>query len=58
VFGGDAFSCSDLAFQRQLFAVLRPVEIGVDLTEGDMMDPEASVSALVRHHPDARYFGV
>ena len=51
-------ACPDLAFQRQLFAILRPEEIGVELTEGDMMDPEASVSALVLHHPDARYFGV
>jgi 5-methyltetrahydrofolate--homocysteine methyltransferase len=51
-------ACPDLAFQRQLFAVLRPEEVGVELTEGDMMDPEASVSALVLHHPDARYFGV
>ncbi|HEY3568753.1 MAG TPA: vitamin B12 dependent-methionine synthase activation domain-containing protein [Thermoanaerobaculia bacterium] len=33
-------------------------KIGVHLTEGDMMDPEASVAALVFHHPDARYFGV
>ena len=40
-----------------LFEALRPEEIGVELTEGDMMDPEASVSALVFHHPDARYFG-
>ncbi len=31
-------------------------EIGVELTEGFMMDPEASVSALVFHHPEARYF--
>jgi 5-methyltetrahydrofolate--homocysteine methyltransferase len=51
-------ACPDLAFQRQLFRALRPEEIGVHLTEGDMMDPEASVSALVFHHPDARYFGV
>jgi 5-methyltetrahydrofolate--homocysteine methyltransferase len=51
-------ACPDLAFQRQLFAVLHPEDIGVELTEGDMMDPEASVSALVLHHPDARYFGV
>jgi 5-methyltetrahydrofolate--homocysteine methyltransferase len=28
------------------------------LTEGFMMDPEASVSALVFHHPDCTYFGV
>ncbi len=51
-------ACPDLAGQRQLFAALRPEEIGVELTEGDMMDPEASVSALVFHHPEARYFGV
>ncbi len=51
-------ACPDLAFQRELFRALRPEEIGVHLTEGDMMDPEASVSALVFHHPDARYFGV
>ena len=48
----------DLADQRQLFTALTPRDIGVRLTEGDMMDPEASVSALVFHHPDARYFGV
>jgi len=29
----------------------------VQLTEGFMMDPEASVSALVVHHPQAKYFG-
>ncbi|HEY0514095.1 MAG TPA: methionine synthase [Thermoanaerobaculia bacterium] len=51
-------ACPDLAMQRQLFAALRPEEIGVELTEGDMMDPEASVSALVFQHPEARYFGV
>ena len=51
-------ACPDLAFQRELFHALRPEAIGVELTEGDMMEPEASVSALVFHHPDARYFGV
>ncbi|HEX6900312.1 MAG TPA: methionine synthase [Thermoanaerobaculia bacterium] len=51
-------ACPDLAFQRELFKALQPEEIGVHLTEGDMMEPEASVSALVFHHPDARYFGV
>jgi cobalamin-dependent methionine synthase I len=29
-----------------------------DLADCDMMAPEASVSAIVFHHPDARYFGV
>ncbi|HUP43548.1 MAG TPA: vitamin B12 dependent-methionine synthase activation domain-containing protein, partial [Thermoanaerobaculia bacterium] len=50
-------ACPDLEGQRALFRALGPEEIGVELTEGDMMDPEASVSALVFHHPDARYFG-
>ena len=36
--------------------LLKPEEIGVQLTEGFMMDPEASVSALVFHHPDCTYF--
>ncbi|HSM50718.1 MAG TPA: vitamin B12 dependent-methionine synthase activation domain-containing protein, partial [Thermoanaerobaculia bacterium] len=51
-------ACPDLAGQRGLFAALAPEEIGVTLTDGDMMEPEASVSALVFHHPEARYFGV
>lgn len=51
-------ACPDLGGQQALFQALRPEDIGVQLTEGDMMDPEASVSALVFHHPEARYFGV
>jgi 5-methyltetrahydrofolate--homocysteine methyltransferase len=51
-------ACPDLDQQAQLFALLRPEEIGVDLTEGSMMEPEASVSALAFHHPDAAYFSV
>ncbi len=34
------------------------IGVGVNLTEGFMMEPEASVSALVFHHPDCTYFGV
>jgi 5-methyltetrahydrofolate--homocysteine methyltransferase len=49
-------ACPDLEGQRALFALLQPEDAGVTLTEGDMMDPEASVSALVFHHPDAVYF--
>ena len=32
--------------------------IGVHLTEGFMMEPEGSVTALVFHHPDAKYFSL
>ncbi len=51
-------ACPDLTDQRKLFTALNPEEIGVLLTEGDMMDPEATVSAIVFHHPDATYFSV
>jgi 5-methyltetrahydrofolate--homocysteine methyltransferase len=48
-------ACPDLEPQADLFRLLRPEEIGAHLTEGYMIDPEASVSAVVFHHPDARY---
>jgi 5-methyltetrahydrofolate--homocysteine methyltransferase len=49
-------ACPNLDDQQGLFALLRPEDIGVQLTDGMMMDPEASVSALVFHHPDCAYF--
>ncbi|MDZ7639911.1 MAG: methionine synthase [Bryobacterales bacterium] len=49
-------ACQNLEDQQGIWALLRPEEIGVELTEGFMMDPEASVSALVFHHPDCAYF--
>jgi 5-methyltetrahydrofolate--homocysteine methyltransferase len=51
-------ACPDLDDQAPLWKLLGPEEIGVQLTEGMMMDPEASVSALVFHHPDCTYFSV
>ena len=49
-------ACPNLADQATLWRVLEPEQIGIQLTEGYMMDPEASVSALVFHHPAAKYF--
>ena len=49
-------ACPNLDDQQGLFQLLRPEDIGVQLTEGMMMEPEASVSALVFHHPDCAYF--
>ena len=49
-------ACPELADQEKLWRLLKPEEIGVELTEGHMMDPEASVSALVFHHAQAEYF--
>lgn len=51
-------ACPDLEDQTKLWELLKPDEIGIELTEGFMMDPEASVSAIVFHHPEAKYFAV
>ncbi|MEG0470914.1 MAG: methionine synthase [Solibacillus sp.] len=51
-------ACPNLEDQVKLFDLLKPEDIGVNLTEGFMMEPEASVSAIVFAHPDARYFNV
>jgi len=49
-------ACPNLDDQQGIWKLLQPEEIGVSLTDGMMMDPEASVSALVFHHPDCTYF--
>jgi 5-methyltetrahydrofolate--homocysteine methyltransferase len=50
-------ACPNLDDQSQLWRLLRPdVHIGVELTDGMMMEPEASVSAMVFHHTQATYF--
>jgi 5-methyltetrahydrofolate--homocysteine methyltransferase len=51
-------ACPDLEEQGPLFQLLKPEDIGVELTEGFMMEPEASVSAMVFSHPQAQYFNV
>jgi len=51
-------ACPDLEDQAGLWKLLKPEEIGVELTEGFMMDPEASVSALAFIHPGCTYFSV
>jgi len=49
-------ACPNMDDQAGIWKLLRPEEIGVRLTEGMMMEPEASVSALVFQHPDCAYF--
>ncbi|MGN1387598.1 MAG: methionine synthase [Bacillus sp. (in: firmicutes)] len=51
-------ACPNLEDQEKLFRLLKPEDIGVRLTDGHMMEPEASVSAIVFAHPEARYFNV
>jgi 5-methyltetrahydrofolate--homocysteine methyltransferase len=52
-------ACPRLEDQTQLWRLLEPEKtVGVSLTEGFMMEPEGSVSALVMHHPQAKYFNL
>lgn len=52
-------ACPRLEDQEQLFRLLDVSNnLDVELTEGFMMDPESSVSAVVFHHPDAKYFNL
>ncbi|PLR77900.1 methionine synthase [Bacillus sp. V3-13] len=51
-------ACPNLEDQAKLFKLIRPEEIGIHLTDGFMMEPEASVTAIVFAHPEARYFNV
>ncbi|HVC50429.1 MAG TPA: methionine synthase [Stellaceae bacterium] len=51
-------ACPNLTDQGQLLALLNAGEIGVGLSEEDQLDPEQSTSAIVVHHPQAKYFSV
>jgi len=51
-------ACPDLELQRPTFALLKPERIGVSLTENCEMVPEMTTSALIAHHPQAKYFAV
>ncbi|HZP62012.1 MAG TPA: methionine synthase [Terriglobales bacterium] len=52
-------ACPNLEDQTKLFALLHPEEnVGVRLTTGFLLEPEQSTSAIVVHHPSAKYFVV
>jgi 5-methyltetrahydrofolate--homocysteine methyltransferase len=52
-------ACPNLEDQTKLFALLKPEEnIGVRLTSAFLLEPEQSTSAIVVHHPGAKYFVV
>lgn len=49
-------ACPDLEQQVQLCALLEPERIGVELSEEFQLHPEQSTSAIIVHHPEAKYF--
>jgi 5-methyltetrahydrofolate--homocysteine methyltransferase len=51
-------ACPNLGDQVQLMRLLGGQEIGVSLSDEDQLHPEQSTSAIVIHHPQAKYFSV
>lgn len=51
-------ACPDMSDQAKLFRLLQPERIGCNLTENFQIDPEQSTSAIVVHHPEAKYFAL
>ena len=51
-------ACPNLADQSQLLKLLGAERIGVVLSDEDQLHPEQSTSAIVCHHPQAKYFSV
>ncbi|GAB4386240.1 MAG: methionine synthase [Phycisphaerales bacterium] len=51
-------ACPEMRDQEILFRLLEPERIGCTLTENWQIDPEQSTSAIVVHHPQAKYFNV
>lgn len=51
-------ACPNLEDQAKLFTLLEPEDIGVSLSEEFMLVPEQSTSAIILHHPSAKYFNV
>jgi 5-methyltetrahydrofolate--homocysteine methyltransferase len=51
-------ACPDMSDQEKLFRLLKPGRIGCELTDNWQIDPEQSTSAIIVHHPAAKYFNV
>ena len=51
-------ACPVLEDQKKIFKLLKPEEIGVSLTEESQLVPEQSTSAIIIHHPQAKYFKI
>jgi 5-methyltetrahydrofolate--homocysteine methyltransferase len=51
-------ACPNLEDQAKIFQLLKPERIDVELTEEFQLDPEQSTSAIILHHPEAKYFNI
>jgi cobalamin-dependent methionine synthase I len=51
-------ACPNLEDQTKLFELIRPERIDVTLTEEYHLEPEQSTTAIITHHPNAKYFSI
>lgn len=51
-------ACPNLEDQTKLFELIRPERIDLSLTEEFHLEPEQSTTALICHHPQAKYFSI
>jgi 5-methyltetrahydrofolate--homocysteine methyltransferase len=51
-------ACPRLEDQEKLFTLLDPSRIDVSLSEEFQLEPEQSTSAIIVHHPEAKYFSI
>ena len=51
-------ACPNLEDQTKLFELIRPERIDVTLTEEFHIEPEQSTTAIIAHHPNAKYFSI
>jgi 5-methyltetrahydrofolate--homocysteine methyltransferase len=51
-------ACPKLEDQTGLFTLIDPPQVGITLTEQFLLEPEQSTTAIVFHHPEAKYFTV
>ncbi len=49
-------ACPNIEQQVELCELLEPGRIGVELSEEFQLHPEQSTSAIIVHHPEAKYF--
>ena len=51
-------ACPNLEDQVGLFKLIDPTKVGITLTDAYLLEPEQSTTAIVFHHPNAKYFNV
>lgn len=51
-------ACPNLEDQTMIMELLQPERIGVSISEEFQLEPEQSTSAIIVHHPEARYFSI